>query len=93
MYILTKRASDGVQSWHNIHGHTDEVTEARIWYRATRTTDVVEVPDTHPSCSTATENDWEPHMNCSVSATRMESWREQQTRHEKEIARAKGATA
>lgn len=77
MFILTKRATDGTQTWHRIHGQTGDIDVARAWYRSTRTTDIFELNGT-----------WSV-----ISETKLESWREQHAREEKEIAKAKGAAA
>lgn len=87
MYVLTKRTapSDRGSVMHSIHGHTTEVQVARAWFRATRTTDVVECinPD-QPSV-------FEPIFAASegevVSASRFPSWREKQLMDELAIAR------
>ena len=80
-YILTKRSAPsdtGKLSHHHIHGITPNISAARAWFRATRTTDVIEAnPDEHGA----------HQFGELISDMRLESWREQALRQELEASR------
>jgi hypothetical protein len=85
MYILTKRATDGVQVWHKIHGTSVNPSVARAWYRSTRTTDVFEIDSRMEE-----RGGWSGDV---ISEKQLESWREQHTREEKERAKCQTQSA
>ena len=81
-YVLTKRSapSDTGKLSHHIYGLTPTASAARAWFRATRTTDVIEI------CFHKDElSNW--GISDLISDTRLESWREQQLRQELEASR------
>lgn len=91
MFILTKRTapSDKGNMMHSIHGYTNHVAIARAWFRATRTTDVIDVPFK----SQSVEHCFGIHgdsMDCVIRENRFESWREQQLRDELAMAKMRG---
>lgn len=85
MYLLTKRTvfDEIGRVRHNIHGWTQEVNEARVWFRSGRQTDVVELPDYEGVF--AEGQPWLALHYSQVSESRFESWREMQARHEKQL--------
>jgi hypothetical protein len=88
IFVLTKRATDGKEFWHRVYGATPNIQEARTWYRATRTTDVFEI---HTNVASFYQNaHWDGNeQGCHLSDTKLESWREQHAREEREIAGGK----
>ena len=86
MYILTRRSApseNGTVS-HAIYGRTVYIGEARAWFRGTRVTDVVEIPDGTPwNCEGRVGNT----AGSFISEKRLPSWREEQYQNEKELAK------
>lgn len=86
MYILSKRSlpSDNGKVMHHFRGYTIFIGEARAWFRSTRTTDVIEVPDNRPWTSEGREGNGSGSY---ISEKHIESWREQAFREELELAK------
>jgi len=87
MYILTKRATDGVQTWHSVYGMTPNPSVARAWFRSTRVTDVFELVPREIHHYYGQPHGFEQSAEDIISSTKLESWREQHTREEKERAK------
>jgi hypothetical protein len=87
--VLTKRTvfDEINRVQHNLHGWTQEVNEARVWFRSGRQTDVVELPggDKGPEDG----QPWLAIHYAQVSENRFESWREMQAKHEKQLRSAR----
>lgn len=86
MYILTRRSApseNGLVS-HAIYGRTVFIGEARAWFRGTRVTDVVEIPEGTPWISEGREGNTAASF---ISEKRLPSWREEQYQHDLELAK------
>lgn len=84
-WILTKRSapSDDGHLSHHVYGVTQFVGEARSWYRASRVTDVIEVPSEKLAPVTGPDGNGYESI---IRDTRFISWREQQLTNDKLIA-------
>lgn len=98
MFILSKRtvSDENGRIHHSIHGATRSVETARAWYRSTRTTDIIELPEEntigewdHMISGSAEKHPqpWAAIHHALISENRFISWREMQAKHDVEIAR------
>jgi hypothetical protein len=78
VYVLTRRATDGTDTWHRVHGITPHIGEARAWFRGTRVTDVVEI---------TIDLTVEQGADSFISAAKLPSWRDAQREQELLLAR------
>jgi hypothetical protein len=82
MFVLSKRSrsNEAGEIFHVIYGITGFADAARCWYRATRTTDVIEIPD---EVLTVVGEFWETGTH--IQDHKFPSWREQQAAAEKAL--------